>query len=304
MAKIPVFTLSNGVEIPSIGFGTWQIPNGDIAYNAVTCALKNGYRHIDTASNYGNEPSVGRAVNDCGSNRSGIFVTSKLPAEIKTYLETFESFDKTMKNLGLAYLDLYLIHAPWPWKRKGYDYSTGNIEVWKAMEEIYKSGRCRAIGVSNFEISDLNAIINTCSIKPMVNQISYFIGKKQKGLTLFCRQNNILVEGYSPLATGAIMGNKAIAAIAEKYNTTLPQICIRYLLQKGIVPLPKSTNPEHIKQNLDVGFEIAAADMDYLGRLTGTINGMLLSNMKRVIKKQLIAAESRLQKLGIMSGIK
>ena len=131
------------------------------------------------------------------------------------------------------------------------------------MEEIYKSGRCRAIGVSNFEISDLNAIINTCSIKPMVNQISYFIGKKQKGLTLFCRQNNILVEGYSPLATGAIMGNKAIAAIAEKYNTTLPQICIRYLLQKGIVPLPKSTNPEHIKQNLDVGFEIAAADMDY-----------------------------------------
>ncbi len=304
MAKIPVFALSNGVEIPSIGFGTWQIPNGEIAYSAITCALKNGYRHIDTASNYGNEPSVGRAVNDCGINRSEIFVTSKLPAEIKTYQETFESFDKTINNLGLNYLDLYLIHAPWPWNRKGYDYSKGNIDVWKAMEEIYNSGRCRAIGVSNFEISDLNAIINTCNIKPMVNQISYFIGKTQNELTLFCRQNNILIEGYSPLATGAIIANKSIAAMAVKYNTSLPQICIRYLLQKDIVPLPKSTNPEHIKQNLDVGFDITASDMDYLDRLTGTIKGLLLSNIKGRIKKRLIALESSLKKHGILSGKK
>jgi diketogulonate reductase-like aldo/keto reductase len=292
-----VFVLNNGVIIPSIGFGTWQIPAGESAYNAVSYALSNGYRHIDTAFNYGNEQSVGKAIKDCGIMRSKIFVTSKLPADIKTYIETLGSFDNTMTNLNLDYIDLYLIHAPWPWNRKGYDFNKENIEVWKAMEEIYKSGRCRAIGVSNFEIPDMVAILDNCTIKPMVNQIRYFIGNTQHELVHFCQQNNILIEGYSPLATGAILANKKVASIAEKYNTTLPKICIRYVLQKGVVPLPKSTNPAHIKQNLDVNFEIALADMEYLDSLTGTIKGLKLSKIKKRIKKRLIAFDIMFQKM-------
>lgn len=292
MNENAVFVLSNGVKIPSIGFGTWQIPDGQTTYNAVSIALNSGYRHIDTARNYGNEQSVGKAIKDCGILRNEIFVTSKLPAEIKTYKETLGSFEKSLSSLDLEYIDLYLIHAPWPWYRQGYDYSKENIEVWKAMEEIYKSGRCRAIGVSNFEISDLVAILDNCNIKPMVNQIRCFIGNTQNGLVNFCRQNNIVVEGYSPLATGAILTNKKVAAIAEKYNTTLPKICIRYVLQKGVVPLPKSTNPAHINQNADVNFEIAANDMDYLDSLTATIKGLRLSKIKIRIKKGLIYLRS------------
>lgn len=295
-----VFVLNNGVTIPSIGFGTWQIPVGESAYNAVSYALSNGYRHIDTAFNYGNEQSVGKAIKDCGIMRSEIFVTSKLPSEIKTYKETLKSFDDTMTKLNLDYIDLYLIHAPWPWNRKGYDFNKENIEVWKAMEEIYKSGRCRAIGVSNFEIPNLVAILDNCTIKPMVNQIRYFIGNTQHELVHFCQQNNILIEGYSPLATGAILANKKVAAIAEKYNTTLPKICIRYVLQKGVVPLPKSTNPGHIKQNLDVNFEIALADMEYLDSLTGTIKGLKLSKIKKRIKKWLIAFHIMFQKMKLL----
>lgn len=291
MGENAVFLLSNGVKIPSTGFGTWQIPDGEIVYNAVSYALQCGYRHIDTARNYGNEQSVGKAIKDCGVIRSDIFVTSKLPAEIKTYKETFESFDKSLSSLGFDYIDLYLIHAPWPWNRHGYDYRRENIEVWKAMEEIYKSGRSRAIGVSNFEISDLVAILDNCSIKPMVNQIRYFIGNTQNGLVHFCRENDILVEGYSPLATGALLANKKVAAMAEKYNTSLPKICISYVLQKGVVPLPKSTNPAHIKQNSEANFEIAASDMEYLDSLTGTIKGLKLSKIKSWIKKRLIGLD-------------
>jgi len=268
------FILSNGVKIPSIGFGTWQIPDGKIAYDAVSFALRNGYKHIDTANAYGNETSVGLAVRDSGNKRNEIFVTSKLPAEIKTYKGAFKSFDKTMENLGLEYVDLYLIHAPWPWAEKGKDLTRENINVWKAMEEIYKSGRCKAIGVSNFNISDLTAIMEDCNIKPMANQIKFFIGYTQEEITQFCQKNNILVEGYSPLATGTILENKAIAAMAQKYNTTLPKICIRYVLQRGVLPLPKSVHPEYILQNADVDFEITDNDMKYLNCLNGTARVM------------------------------
>lgn len=263
------FVLENGVKIPKIGLGTWQVPNGETAYNSVAFALKNGYKHIDTALAYGNEQSVGSAVRDSGIDRSEIFVTSKLPAEIKNYEEALKKFDVTMENLGLDYIDLYLIHAPWPWHEIGADYTKENIEVWKAMEKIYEGGRCRAIGVSNFNVSDLTAIMKNGTIKPFVNQIRYFIGNTQEEITEFCHKNNILVEGYSPLATGAILNNETLAAMAEKYNTTLPQLCIRYVLQKGVLPLPKSTHPEYILKNADVDFEIAEEDMKYLDSLKG-----------------------------------
>jgi diketogulonate reductase-like aldo/keto reductase len=264
------FILGNGIKIPAIGFGTWQIPNGKVAYNSVSFALKSGYRHIDTANAYGNEESVGKAVFDSGIARGEIFVTSKLPAEIKDHDNALRTFEKTMKNIGLDYIDLYLIHAPWPWGRMGADYTKENIEVWKAMEKIYEGGRCRAIGVSNFNVSDLTAIIKNSNISPMANQIKFYIGHIQEEITRFCRENNILVEGYSPFATGAILENETIAEITRRYNVTVPRICVRYVLQKEVLPLPKSTHPEFIRQNADVDFEISDADMKYLDSLKNT----------------------------------
>jgi len=211
------FVLENGVAIPKIGLGTWQVPNGETTYHAVSFALKNGYRHIDTAYAYHNEESVGKAVRDSG-------------------------IDRTKEN----------------------------IEVWKAMEEIYESGRCRAIGVSNFSVSDLKAVMENAKIKPMVNQIRYFIGHTQEDVTAFCQDNGILVEAYSPLATGKILENTEIQKIADKYGKTLPQVCIRYCLQKGVLPLPKSTHEAFILQNADVDFEISSEDMQYLDQLKET----------------------------------
>ena len=261
------FTLVNQVEIPKIGFGTWQIPNGDICFKAVTSAFKAGYRHIDTARAYGNEVSVGQAVRASGIARELIFVTTKLPAEVKTYDGALTSFEKTMKALDMAYVDLYLIHAPWPWNEAGADYSKQNVEVWKAMEEIYRSGRARSIGVSNFSVSDLQVVFDHCQIKPMVNQIRFFIGYTQDDVTAFCQANDVLVEGYSPLATGDILDNKEIAVMAEKYDVSVAQICLRYVLQRDALPLPKSTHDAYIKANTEINFVISETDMTYLNKL-------------------------------------
>ena len=261
------FTLVNHVEIPKIGFGTWQIPNGEICFKAVSSAIEAGYRHIDTARAYGNEASVGQAVRASGLPRDQIFITTKLPAEVKSYDGALASFEKTMKALDMAYVDLYLIHAPWPWNEAGADYSKQNAEVWKAMEEIYRSGRARSIGVSNFSVTDLQYVFDRCQIKPMVNQIRFFIGYTQEAVTTFCQANDVLVEAYSPLATGAILDHQEIAAMAEKYKVTVAQICLRYALQRGTLPLPKSTHDAYIKANADIDFEISDADMTYLNQL-------------------------------------
>lgn len=261
------FVLWNGVKIPKLAIGTWQMPTGDVTYRAVLTALQLGYRHIDTAYAYGNEQSVGKAVRDSGLARADVFVTTKLPAEIKSYEGALEYFDRTMANLELGYVDLYLIHAPWPWHRKGDDFTKENISVWKAFEEIYRSGRCRAIGVSNFDVRDLVALMDNCTIKPMANQIKFFIGYTQPELTRFCQQNGILVQGYSPFATGKIFRDDRIAAVARKYGRSVAQVCIRYVLQKNVLPIPKSVHAEFIKENSDVDFEISAEDMKYLDSL-------------------------------------
>jgi diketogulonate reductase-like aldo/keto reductase len=267
MNNTDFFTLSNGVKIPAIGFGTWQIPSGDIAYNSVKEALKAGYRHIDTAQAYGNEASVGKAVLDSGIERSEIFVTSKLPAEIKEYDRAVRRAEQTMKNIGLDYIDLYLIHAPWPWSEIGADYTRENIEVWKAMEEFYETGKTRSIGISNFNVKDTEAILGTCRIRPMVNQIKLHPGHSQEEISGFCRGNGILVEGYSPLATGRILSNGRITGLAGKYGKSVAQISIRYVLQKGALPLPKSVHPEYISQNFDINFELSADDIRLLDSL-------------------------------------
>ena len=261
------FTLANGVKIPAVGFGTWQIPSGDVAYNSVAAALKSGYRHIDTALAYGNEASVGQAIRDSGIDRNEIFVTSKLPAEVKNYDRAVRYAEKTIKNIGLDFIDLYLIHAPWPWSEIGADYTKENIQIWKAMEEFYESGRTHSIGISNFNVTDINAILETCRIRPMVNQIKLHIGHRQEEITEHCRKNDILVEGYSPLATGRILENSSISAIAKKYGRSVAQVSVRYVLQKGALPLPKSTHPEYISQNFDIDFEISGDDMNYLDNL-------------------------------------
>jgi diketogulonate reductase-like aldo/keto reductase len=261
------FRLSNGLRMPKIGFGTWQITDASEAYGATSAALACGYRHIDTARVYGNEESVGRAVRDSGIPRSEVFITSKLPAEIKDAEEALASFETTMEAIGLDYLDCYLIHAPWPWHDIGRDCAAGNKAIWQAFEAIYRSGRAKAIGVSNFNVSDLEAILEGCSIRPMVNQIRFFIGNTQQEVVDFCRRDDIQVTAYSPLATGKILHHPDIRAVAERYGKSVAQICIRYVIQKDVGPLPKSTHSQRIRENADLDFEITRADMALLDRL-------------------------------------
>ncbi|KRN28405.1 oxidoreductase [Lactobacillus selangorensis] len=261
------YTLSNGVKIPQVGFGTWQIPEGQETYDSVSKALADGYRHIDTALAYGNEKSVGQAIRDSGIPRDEIFVTSKLPAETKSYEKALEDFDRTMKNLDLDYVDLYIIHAPWPWSKIGANYDKENKKVWKAMEEIYAGGRAKAIGVSNFAVHDLENIRADASVEPMVDQIQYYIGFTEPKITDYCKQHDMLVEAYSPLATGGVLNNDALETMAKKYNVSVAQLALRFVLQNGVLPLPKAVNPAHIADNAKLDFEISADDMKTLNAM-------------------------------------
>ena len=263
-ALTDTFTLADGTTIPSIGFGTWQIPDGAAAYDAVAAALAAGYRHIDTARAYGNEASVARAIVDSGISRDEIYLTTKLPAEVKSYDGALTSFEVTMEALGLDYVDLYLIHAPWPWSEAGADYADGNAEAWRAMVEIQASGRVRSIGVSNFSVSDLEKLLSTTEVTPQVNQIKYHVGNTQPEVTAYCQDRGILVEAYSPLATGAILDDPELQAVADRYERSVAQVCIRYALQKGTLPLPKTTTPSRMVENAEVDFEISAADLALL----------------------------------------
>lgn len=262
------FKLSNGLEIPEIGFGTWQIKNGDDAYNACKMALELGYRHIDTAYVYGNEESVGKAIKDSGLKREEIFLTSKLPSHIKTYEGAKEYLAKTLKNLDTDYLDLYLIHAPWPWDSIGKDCEAGNREVWKLFEEEYKKGTLKSIGISNFSVANIKNIESIATVQPMVNQIKYHIGYTEPEIVKYCNEKNILVEAYSPMGTGKILGNKDIEVVANKYGKSITQICIKYCLQNNTLPLPKSGSYGHIKENFDLDFTISDEDMKYLDNIT------------------------------------
>ncbi len=258
------YVLSNGVRIPVIGFGTWQIPEGKVAYEATSYALKVGYRHIDTAAAYGNETSVGQAIRDSGLKREEVFITSKLKAELKGYQTALDEFAKTIARLGVDYLDLYLIHAPKPWSvnSSGVEYNDQNIESWKAFIELYKQGKIRAIGVSNFRPEHLKPLIEATGFAPHANQIFLNPGDAQKATVDFSQPYGILTEAYSPLATGRLFQVEKLQEMAKKYSVTLAQLAIRWSLQRGFLPLPKSVTPERIVNNLDVfGFDIAAADL-------------------------------------------
>jgi len=261
-------TLNNGVKIPQLGLGTWFIDDADAA-EAVKAAAALGYRHFDTAQAYGNERGVGEGVRTCGVPREELFVVSKVAAEHKTYEQAKAGIDETLKKMGLDYLDMMIIHSPQPWVKVNQcddRYVEGNRAAWRALEDAYKEGKLRAIGVSNFQISDLNSLMETCTIKPMVNQILLHISNTPLELVEFCQKNDIAVEAYSPIAHGVILHQPEIQAMAEKYGVSVPQLCIRYTLQLGAVSLPKTANPDHMKTNADVNFEISAEDMETLKR--------------------------------------
>ena len=260
------YVLSNGIKIPCVGFGTWQTPDGEVAVNSVLEALKAGYRHVDTAAAYHNEASVGEAIATCGINRSEIFVTSKLWNKERGYETTLAAFEKTMAELKLDYLDLYLIH--WPANSKQFEnWDEINLETWRAMTKLYKDGRIKAIGVSNFLPHHLESLMKT-EVKPMVNQIEYHPGFMQEETVEYCNKNGILVEAWSPLGCGRMLSNETLKAIAAKYNKSVAQLCIRWCLQNEVLPLPKSVTPSRIVENANVfDFEISAEDM-------ATINAM------------------------------
>ena len=261
------YCLNDGIYIPSIGLGTWQSEPND-AYNSVLFALKNGYRHIDCAYAYLNEEEVGRAIRDSKIDRSDIFITTKLPAQIKSYDGALEYCNKSLKNLGLDYIDLYLIHAPWPWSEVGRDCEKENIEVWRAFIKLKEMGKVRSIGVSNFRENNLDNIINATGVIPSVNQIRFFIGNTQESVLSYCKDKNILVEAYSPLATGEILNSPELDKISKKYNKSKAQICIRYCIERNTLPLPKSIHEARIIENIDIDFKIDDEDIKYLNNLT------------------------------------
>lgn len=261
------YTLSNRVAIPKLGLGTWFIDD-DKAADAVREAVKLGYRHIDTAQAYGNERGVGEGVCTCGVPREGLFVTTKLAAEAKTYKEAAEAIDGSLKKLGLDYIDLMLIHSPQPWADfRGGAYAEGNKEAWRALEDAYKAGKLRAIGVSNFQEEDIENILSSCTVAPMVNQLLVHIGNTPEKLMKYCEERQILTEAYSPVAHGEILKSDQVAEAAKKYGVTVPQLCIRYTLQLGAVSLPKTGNPEHMKENAAVDFVISDEDMERLKQM-------------------------------------
>lgn len=258
------YKLNNNILIPSIGFGTWQIPDGEEAYNSTLWALDNGYRHIDTAYVYRNEKSVGQAIKDSGIDRSDIFVTTKLSANIKDASQVREYAQKSLDNLGLDYVDLYLIHNARPWSGgiEGHDYFEENVAIWKVMEELYDEGKTRSIGVSNFLVKDLENLLENTIVIPVLNQIKFHPGYLQEDIVEFCQSHQILVEAYSPFKTGKIFGNSSIAELASKYGKTEAQIIMRWILQLGHLPLPKSVHQERIISNLDVlDFKLSDEDM-------------------------------------------
>lgn len=259
------FKLSNGVEIPKLGLGTWMISDKDVS-QAVVEATKIGYRHIDTAQAYNNERGVGEGIRASGMKRDDIFVTTKLAAEVKDYQKAVASIDQSLKTMQLDHIDLMIIHSPQPWMKFGGKdrYFEGNREAWRALEEAYKAGKLRAIGVSNFEIADLDNILEAASVKPMVNQILAHISNTPKELIEYTQAKDILVEAYSPIGHGELLKNEEVAKIAEKYNASIPQLGIRYDLQLGLLPLPKTANPAHMKDNAAVDFVISDEDMEFL----------------------------------------
>ncbi|MGG1593596.1 aldo/keto reductase [Terribacillus saccharophilus] len=252
------YKLSNGIEIPKLGLGTWLLDDAQTV-QAVRDAVSMGYRHIDTAQAYMNEAGVGEGIRSSGVTREDLFITTKVVAEAKTYDAVSQSIDESLKKMKLNYIDLLIIHSPQPWDefRDDNRYFEENKEAWKAMEDAYKKGKVKAIGLSNFLQDDVENILANCEIKPMVNQVLAHISNTPMELIEFCQKNDILVEAYSPIAHGAVLDNTEVKVIADKYGVTVAQLCLRYDIQLGLVVIPKTANPEHMRNNAELDFSIS-----------------------------------------------
>lgn len=269
MSLTDTYTLNNGVKIPVVGFGTWQTPDGNIAESSVLAALKAGYRHIDTAAAYGNQESVGRGIRKSGIPRDEIFVTTKLWNKDHGYQAAKQAIDRSLMELGLDYLDLYLIHWPNPVDFRD-RWQEMNAESWRAMEEAVQAGKIRAIGVSNFHAKHLDELLKTATIQPTVNQIFLNPSDLQPEVTAYNEAHHILSEAYSPLGTGKIFKVAELQNIAANYGKTVAQVVLRWSLQHGFLPLPKSVHPERIEENAQLfDFELSEADMKVIDGLHG-----------------------------------
>ena len=264
MATVPTIRFNNGVEIPQLGFGVYQVPPEDTA-EAVSTALEIGYRHIDTAEMYGNEKGVGEAVARSGIDRGEVFVTSKLNNGFHRRDDALRAFDQSLGDLGLEYLDLFLVH--WPLPGIDVDY----IETWKAMEEIYASGRARSIGVSNFQAHHLRRLFGETEVRPAVNQIEVHPYLAQEELRAFDADHEIVTEAWSPIAQGKVLDDPAVVRVAERYSRTPAQVVLRWHVQRGDVVFPKSVNRERMQQNFELfDFEL---DGDAMGDLSALDRG-------------------------------
>lgn len=269
MNKNKTYTLNSGYEIPAVGFGTWQTPDGDVAESSVLKALEAGYTNIDTAAVYGNEESVGRALKKSGLDRKDLYITTKLWNDAHSYEGAKAAIQTSLKKLQLDYIDLYLIHWPNPLALRD-SWKSANAEAWRAMEEAVEEGLIRSIGVSNFHPHHIDALLETAKIKPAANQILVNPSDMQMELLQYNKKHGILTEAYSPLGTGKIFEVEALKDLATKYDKTVAQIVLQWSLHHGLLPLPKSVTPERIVSNLDVyDFELSAEDIELINGLNG-----------------------------------
>lgn len=264
------YLLSNGVKIPCVGYGTWQTPAGDVARDSVVAALQCGYRHIDTATAYGNEASVGEGLRLSGVKREEIFLTTKQWTDVRGYEKTVEAGEKALKALGTDYIDLYLVH--WPAVQKySAQWQELNAATWKGFEKLYKDGKVRAIGVSNFLPEHLAALKQQCEIPPMVDQVEFHPGYIQKDVLDYCNQNNIRMEAWSPLGSGRMLANPLLNEIGAAHGKSAAQVCVRYAIELGVVPLPKSVHAERLAANADVlDFSLTAEELAALNAMPET----------------------------------
>ena len=265
------YTLANGVQIPVLGFGTWQTPDGDTAIKSVKAALEAGYRHIDTAQAYQNEASVGTAIQESGVARQDLFLTTKIWNANLSYDLTMQSFEESLQKLQTDYVDLLLIHWPNPIDFRD-NWEAANAETWRAMEELYNAGKAKAIGVSNFQIIHLQYLATKANEMPVVNQVFLAPGELEAETVQYSRDNGLLLEAYSPLGTGKIFDVPEMKTLAAKYQRSIPQIALRWLLQHGFLPLPKSVHANYIQENTQLfDFELTPEDMQTIDQLDGVV---------------------------------